>query len=108
MHEDIRRWNFKAEDGSDEIQICRGNHARHEDCIWERYVPASRAGKMPKPYPRTVLVLFGEGTPADVKGPGLLAFEADLRRRGAKVEVFQETMRDQNKARRDLTRDDVI
>ena len=54
-----------------------------------------------------VLVMFGDDIPADAKGPALLAFEIALRSYGAvDAEVFQETMRDQNKLRRDLTRDE--
>jgi hypothetical protein len=58
--------------------------------------------------PNHVLVIFGDGIPSEAKGPALLAFEVALRSYGADAEVFLETMRDQNKLRRDLTREDVI
>ena len=54
------------------------------------------------------LVFFGPGVKPEAKGPALLAFEIALRQNGAECEVFLETMRDQNKLRRDLTREDVI
>lgn len=63
------------------------------------------ASKLP---PNHVLVIFGAGISPDAKGPALLSFEKDLRARGNNAEVFLETMRDQNKLRRDLTKDDTI
>jgi hypothetical protein len=58
--------------------------------------------------PNHVLVRFGKDVPSSVQGPCLLVFEQALRAYGIDAEVFLETMRDQNKLRRDLTRDDVI
>lgn len=58
--------------------------------------------------PNQALVIFGPGIAPEAKGPALLAFERALREQGADCEVFLETMRDQNKLRRDLTREDVI
>jgi hypothetical protein len=58
--------------------------------------------------PDHVLVQFGSAIPSEVKGPALLLLEVYLRSEGCKAEVFLETMRDQNKARRNLTREDVI
>lgn len=63
------------------------------------------AAKLP---PNHVLVIFGSGISADAKGPALLSFEKSLRAAGTDAEVFLETMRDQNKLRRDLTKDDTI
>lgn len=58
--------------------------------------------------PNQALVLFGPNVAPEAKGPALLAFERALRAHGADCEVFMETMRDQNKLRRKLTREDVI
>ena len=54
------------------------------------------------------LVVFGPDVKPEAKGPALLAFERALRDAGADCAVFMETMRDQNKLRRNLTREDVI
>lgn len=54
------------------------------------------------------LVIFGPDVKPSAKGPALLAFERALRLAGADCTVFMETMRDQNKLRRKLTREDVI
>lgn len=59
--------------------------------------------------PNDVLVIFGAGIPSEVRGRALLALERFLRIEcDTPAEVFLETMRDQNKLRRDLTREDVI
>lgn len=58
--------------------------------------------------PNQALVIFGPDVKPEAKGPALLAFERALRSGGADCEVFMETMRDQNKLRRKLTREDVI
>lgn len=58
--------------------------------------------------PNQALVIFGPNVKPEAKGPALLAFERTLREHGAECEVFMETMRDQNKLRRQLTREDVI
>jgi hypothetical protein len=68
---------------------------------------------MPAPLPSAIpahqaLVMFGPDVPSAAKGPALLAFERALREHGADCSVFMETMRDQNKLRRKLTREDVI
>lgn len=57
---------------------------------------------------RQALVIFGSEVKPEAKGPALLMFERTLRMYGADCEVFMETMRDQNKLRRKLTREDVI
>lgn len=58
--------------------------------------------------PNHVLVEFGEGIPEYIRGPALLCLETYLRAGDIPAEVFLATMRDQNKLRRDLTREDVI
>jgi hypothetical protein len=59
--------------------------------------------------PNHVLVQFGDNIPSMARGPALLELEKYLRREWKlDAEVFMETMRDQNKLRRDLTREDVI
>jgi len=59
--------------------------------------------------PNNVIVIFGDGIPNMARGHTLLELEKYLRREWKlDAEVFQETMRDQNKLRRDLTREDVI
>lgn len=59
--------------------------------------------------PLHVLVQFGSDIPGAHKGAALLAFEKMLRETTAlPVEVFLETMRDQNKLRRKLTKEDVV
>lgn len=58
--------------------------------------------------PNQALVIFGPDVAPEAKGPALLAFERTLREHGADCEVFMETMRDQNKLRRKLEKDDVI
>lgn len=57
---------------------------------------------------KQAMVIFGPDVLPAAKGPALLAFERALRQNGADCEVFLETMKDQNKLRRDLTREDVI
>jgi len=58
--------------------------------------------------PNNVIVIFGDAIPQIVRGPMLLQLEIWLRQHNVDAEVFMETMRDQNKLRRDLTREDVI
>ena len=58
--------------------------------------------------PNQALVIFGPNVKPEAKGPALMAFERALIANGAECEVFMETMRDQNKLRRKLTREDVI
>lgn len=58
--------------------------------------------------PNQALVIFGPDVKPEAKGPALLAFERALRMSGADCAVFLGTMRDQNKLRRNLTREDVI
>ena len=58
--------------------------------------------------PNQAVVVFGPDVKPEAKGPALLAFERALRDAGADCAVFMETMRDQNKLRRNLTREDVI
>lgn len=58
--------------------------------------------------PRQAVVIFGPDVAPEAKGPALLAFERSLRANGADCEVFMETMRDQNKLRRKLGKDDLI
>lgn len=59
--------------------------------------------------PNHVIVTFGDNIPPMARGPALLWLESYLRLNWKlDAEVFQETMRDQNKLRRDLTREDVI
>lgn len=56
-----------------------------------------------------VLVRFGPGVPEAVQGPALLHFEQELRAQsGQPCEVFLDTMRDQNKLRRLITKDDLL
>lgn len=67
------------------------------------------ATKGPKLPDNHVLVVFGEGIPGAARGRALLVLEKYLRQEWKlDAEVFQETMRDQNKLRRDLTGVDVI
>ena len=54
------------------------------------------------------IVIFGPDVKPEAKGPALLAFERALRDNGSDCEVFMETMRDQNKLRRKLGKDDLI
>ena len=58
--------------------------------------------------PHHVLVKFGEGVPSDLQGTVLLGMERSLREAGLPCEVFLETMRDQNKLRRLITKDDIL
>lgn len=58
--------------------------------------------------PNQVIVIFGPNVKSEAKGPALLAFERTLRENGAECEVFMETMRDQNKLRRKLGKDDLV
>lgn len=56
-----------------------------------------------------VEVKFGPGVPGAYKGAALLAFEKMLRDTTAlPIEVFMASMRDQNKLRQKLTKDDII
>lgn len=56
-----------------------------------------------------VTVEFGPGFTGIDKGPFLLEMERVARRMlGVRAEVFMKTMRDQNKLRQKLTKEDVI
>lgn len=56
-----------------------------------------------------IKVHFGKGFDGIDKGPLLLEFERLARRMlGIKAEVFQDTMRDQNKLRRQLQPGDIV
>lgn len=59
--------------------------------------------------PYHVQVRFGGGIPAEVQSYALLEFERCLREvSGMPCEVFLDTMRDQNKLRRLVTKDDLL
>ena len=56
-----------------------------------------------------ITVEFGPGFMGIDKGPFLLEMERVARRMlGVRAEVFMKTMRDQNKLRQKLTKEDVI
>jgi hypothetical protein len=55
--------------------------------------------------PTHVLIQFGSAIPASAQGDVMLAMEKSLRERGIPAEVFKETMGDDSKLRRAMTKE---
>ena len=78
---------------------------RHDLSWWLNTWPSTMP-ELPKYH---VLVRFGDGIPVSIQGPALMRLEQSLREwTKLPCEVFLETMRDQNKLRRLVTKDDLL